>query len=114
MPRIPTTSKPRRDFGGWICAFFTLAALGGIIYGIYYKVHQDKTHEAEAYAQKVAQAEAVQAARNAADRAVFNATIRGPEVFWQMLQEMKDFKVALASDMKELKDAMLAVSGRAA
>lgn len=45
---------------------------------------------------------------------MFNATIRGPEVFWQMLQEMKDFKVALASDMKELKDAMLAVSGRAA
>lgn len=79
--------------------------MGGIIYGIYTGVHKANLHK-DWLAQTKADEEH---AKDLADQLEYNATLFGPQVLWEMLQEMKDFRAALLGDVQELRNAVAAI-----
>jgi len=68
--------------------------------------------DAEEAVQKAA-TEAAQAAKDAVDQAVINASVKGPEVFWEILKEFKAFRETMVEELQALRAATVAVTARA-
>jgi hypothetical protein len=66
--------------------------------------------DAEKAVQKAA-TEAAQAAKDAVNQAVINASVKGPEVFWEILKEFKAF--TMVEELQALRVATVAVATRA-